>query len=326
MNNRSLSLQMVKTLILGGAVLGIGCGDFGGEPIPSDPPAEVNSALLDNALLNAGQFAQAGYALEGRVWKSPNSYVAFFDSPEGARIAMVSTTSGTEPFEPPVERIEGESFVTYAKRLAGGQYRMLERGAAVPPEMLAFAPRERRPDDGVEVAQSALTGSFCPIASYTSTCGLRAGVLRSPSKTIPLALSWNLRDLNTIQTGFARSSGFVAALCGDAGSSDLRIINTAPSFGTAPTTIAVTVNQGVLSGFWGLPATRHVSFCKLRILACIDHDYRQEVQSFITTVQGVPRAGSEYHFCANLATTPASVTTDNDCRVTRTCSFLSVHP
>ena len=294
-----------------------GCGDAGelGDPeAVAGESSPINQAVLENALLNEGQFAEGGYALEGRAWIAPELSLSFYVGQDQTRIVSWLMRAGVELEPSEFLPEEGESFEAFVARRGAGAEHALEDVASTGPNVLLFdpsAPEFQSTNRLTAVGRN----DYCPRSWFDGQCRLWAGIDHPQFQT------WNLTDRTSSssqsQTGL---TGVMATGCADLGNVDFALSITNPRWGAIGGSFNVTVNQGNGFGNYAVAGWKQEEYCKTKVLGvCVDYAFRIKYQTFDARATLTPRSGAEGHYCGTFTKTPDRYVGDIACDRILTC-------
>ncbi len=172
------------------------------ESTEPDAPVVLTQEVLDQealegALINQHELEAQGYALDGRLWYSPNSHVAFYRDSEG-RVLQTETARAVEGNIGKAEDWRPTPDQTFADYLETvGTYEMLTSAAAGPVDAIAFAAEQSQPG----VRTEALDNQNCPKTDFDASCANpthfgSVDFWLQPHRDVQQAV-WNLTDQGT---------------------------------------------------------------------------------------------------------------------------------
>lgn len=280
--------------------LSVGCsaevGEDGADSGATDAEL-LELSVLDNALLNEGQFAEAGFVLEGRAWVAPDVGLSFYVDQQQNRIYSLLMRGGTDSEQPVAE--DGESFAEFVARKGGGKELLVDVGSTGPNAVLFDAVEGAAKLESINRLTAVGRNDYCPRAWFDNVCTQWAGL--NVKLTFPL--TWKLTDLTAARTqSLGAVTGVVSTACADLGTIDYSLTLSNARWGTIPGSIALTLNQGNAQQAYAGSGWDEEEYCKTRVLGvCVDYEYRIKFQHFTASTRVSPRAGAEAHFCGKMA-------------------------
>lgn len=291
-----------------------------GASEPSVGQAEsVDRSVLDNALLNETQFAEAGYTLEGRAWLAPDVGLSFYVDDAQHRIFSLLMRGGAEVEEASIAPADGEAFPDYVVRMNQGTALEMDVGSTGP-NVLMFDSDTAKAHEASRLKTEALgRNDYCPKSWFDTHCSDWVG-WNSPS----FPLHWKLTDQVYSNTqSYAGVTGVVATACADVGTIDFSLTASSPRWGTIPGSIAITLNQGNAQENWTSGGYKEEEYCKTHVLGvCVDYAWRVKFQTFTATASMTPRSGAEGHFCGTMTQNPDYYQGDYTCETWKTCPYF----
>jgi hypothetical protein len=294
-----------------------GCSDAGETNDPDTIVSEASGLdqnVLDNALLNEGQFADAGYALEGRAWVTPDVSLSFYVDQEHSRMVTWLMRAGVELDPKEFLPEEGESFEDFVARKSAGTARAVEVGSSGP-NVLLFDPSA--PEfENVNRLMTVGRNDHCPRAWFDSHCQLWAGINHAQFTRFKLTD----RTASSTQS-LAGVSGVMTTGCADLGSVDFSLSITNPRWGSVGGSFSATINQGNNFGNWSIAGWKQEEYCKTKVLGvCVDYAFRIKYQTFNASTTIRPASsGAEGHYCGAFTTNPDEYVGDIACERILTC-------
>lgn len=302
-----------------GVLSGCSGGDAGTAPESSTSAAQaLDQAVLDNALLNEGQFAASGYELEGRAWVAPDVGLSFYVDHDGERVVSLLMRGGAETDPAAVTPENGETFAAFVARRGHGSERTVEGVGSSAPNVLLFDPSSTAAPARTLRPETIGRNDFCPRSWFDSQCQLWTGYA---DRSFPLG--WYVTDEQApITEAQSNLTGAYAVACADVGTVDFTLKITNPRWGTVAGSVAVTLNQGMAQRNSVMGGWQQVEYCKTHVLGiCVDHAYRAEYQTFTASASITPHSNSEAHFCGTMTANEDYYVGDTSCDVILTCPF-----
>ena len=273
---------------------------FGCADDPTIDAADVTAARWQNAVDNDDRMAAEGMALEGRVWLSPDSYLAFYGG--GGRqvqVPIISARRSDAARWHALEAEPGEGYAAYLARVGGPVAAVAGGGAK---DVALFAPSPGG-DDGASTTAVELNNEHCDLTTFEQECDHRLHLRGSSHvnggsiRTSALVNTWKRFD-RTTSSHDVMATGVRHIVCADRGSTDVSIIRT--WLGSTVTSTFV-VPQGTFTIANALAGYSQTDMCNAYFLdLCVDWIVDMRMIRFETITSITPHTtGANHHWCGN---------------------------